>query len=338
MTPKEHVLEALARSGDGELPVSIFTQSATYGIMDRIGVSWPAAHTDPDAMCRLGSAQADLFGFESVRAPFCVTPEAERLGCTVDLGTDRRGPMVRSSPFHLDPFSGECSDPAELMSASEFPEGGRLSVIREAARLMSGSHPDHPVIIGAMAPMTIMTMLFGAESMVLGSMMQRDAIRRWVTRLYPMVRSYVDALADDGADIILLNEGSATPDVISPDMFMDLTGNDMTVTMSGFRNPWVLHICGSVEPILGDMASTGADGLSFEGSVDPSLARERAPDTALVGNVGPIDPLLTGGPDDVRRAAKRSADAGVDIIAPGCGVPPATTDANLQALRNWNMG
>jgi uroporphyrinogen-III decarboxylase len=49
--------------------------------------------------------------------------------------------------------------------------------------------------------------------------------------------------------------------------------------------------------------------------------------------------LLEGGLPDVCRAVRESLDAGVHILAPGCGLPPATPTGNLlemaRVTREW---
>jgi [methyl-Co(III) methanol-specific corrinoid protein]:coenzyme M methyltransferase len=49
--------------------------------------------------------------------------------------------------------------------------------------------------------------------------------------------------------------------------------------------------------------------------------------------------LLRGDLDDVRRAARESIAAGVGIVAPGCGLAPATPTENLlemaRVAREW---
>ncbi|MBQ2762161.1 MAG: hypothetical protein IJF47_00395, partial [Candidatus Methanomethylophilaceae archaeon] len=90
MTPKERVLAAMRKEELDRPPVAVFTQSATIGQMDATGVAWPEAHSDAKMMAKLGAAQATVFGFEAVRSSFCLTAEAERLGCMVDPGKKDR--------------------------------------------------------------------------------------------------------------------------------------------------------------------------------------------------------------------------------------------------------
>ena len=102
MTPRERVLAALRMEELDRPPVAVFTQSATIGQMEKVGVSWPDAHYDAKMMAKLGAAQAEVFGFEAVRAPFCLTAEAESLGLKVDKGRQDRTPMIKAHPFEME--------------------------------------------------------------------------------------------------------------------------------------------------------------------------------------------------------------------------------------------
>ena len=124
--------------------------------------------------------------------------------------------------------------------------------------------------------------------------------------------------------------------MIDPSMFGPLAGDGIRKVLSGCRSRTCLHICGHAAPIIGEMVSTGADSLSLEDLVDPGEAVKAVGGrAALVGNVGPVEPLLTGTAVDVADAARRAEDSGFDVIAPGCGVAPMTPDGNMLALAHF---
>jgi len=56
---------------------------------------------------------------------------------------------------------------------------------------------------------------------------------------------------------------------------------------------------------------------------------------AQPGNVGDINnpqTLLLGTPEDVYKQARYAIEAGVNIIAPECAIPPGTPLENLRAI------
>ena len=330
--PRDRVLDALSGETPEIPPVAIFTQSSTLSQMENTGSPWPLAHSDPAMMAALGSAQHRMFGFDSVRVPFCVTVEAGALGCDVSMSGRSSPPSVIPGRYSLDPLNGKMDDPSCIPQVDEFLSDPRVGCVSDSVRLLSSHLDDVPVIAGVTGPLTTLTQMVGAEGMVLGSIMCPEIVRSWSSEITVRLKAYIGLLEDSGADVILLGEASGSPDLIEPSMMMHLTG-DFLKGMSVGHSKRVLHMCGDVNPVLNDLSILGFSGLSLEGAMDPfdtvSKIGERV---ALVGNVGPVDPLLTGTPQDVLDASRRSLEAGFDIIAPGCGVPVQTTDENLRAM------
>jgi len=334
MTPRERVLAAMKQEKLDRPPVAVFTQSATIDQMDAINTYWPEAHSDAKMMCELGAAQATVFGFEAVRSSFCLTAEAEALGCKVDPGKKDRTPMLKAHPFKFDPMSGEYDEP-NLMAPEEFVKTGRPAVIIEATKLMKEKYgKDYAVIAGNTGPFTLAGHLVSTENLVFGIMMEPEKVKQWVDAVNPIVKAYCQALSDAGADIIQMSEPSASTDLLSPDMFTEYAGSYVKNSLAATKGcDTVLHICGDTAPILGHMIDTGVTGLSIEEKVDSAKAVEivggRA---ALVGNVGVVAPLLQGTPEDCAAAGKRIAEAGFNVISPGCGLSALIPGANLKAL------
>ena len=103
--------------------------------------------------------------------------------------------------------------------------------------------------------------------------------------------------------------------------------------LGSLKGHTILHICGDSAPIIPYMFDTGVDGISVEEKVPSEKAIEIANHRGcMVGNVGCAFPLFKGTPEDVAAAAKRSRDAGFNVISAGCGVPIGTPDDNIRAL------
>ncbi len=96
----------------------------------------------------------------------------------------------------------------------------------------------------------------------------------------------------------------------------------------------ILHICGDVTPIIPAMADCGFVGISIEEKVkDMAGAKAKvAGKVSICGNVSSPFVLLQGTPDKVKEAATDALKAGVDVLAPGCGIAPDTPVANLKAM------
>ena len=334
MTPRERVLAALRKEKLDRPPVAVFTQSATIGQMEALGVFWPDAHSNPKAMAKLGAGQADILGFEAVRAPFCLTAEAERLGCTVDPGKQDRTPMLKSHPFKFDPMEGEFDEPS-LMSPEEFLKGGRPAAAIEGIKLLKEAKgKEYAVIAGNTGPFTLAGHLVSTENLVFGIMMAPEEVKKWIKAVNPICKAYTQALSDAGADVIQMSEPSASTDLLSPDMFDEYAGCCLGKSLASVKGASsILHICGDTGPILNNMIATGVTGLSIEEKVDPAVAvKTVSKRAALVGNIGCVNPLLQGTPEDCYKHGKIVKEAGFDVIAPGCGLSALTKNENLKAL------
>ncbi|MCL1904553.1 MAG: MtaA/CmuA family methyltransferase [Methanomassiliicoccaceae archaeon] len=334
MTPRERVLAAMRKEKLDRPPVAVFTQSATIGQMEALNVFWPEAHSNPQMMAKLGAGQADVLGFEAVRASFCLTAEAERLACVVDPGKKDRTPMIKKHPFKFDPMMGEY-DEASLMDPAEFVKGGRPATVIEAVKLMKEQRgKDYAVIAGNTGPFTLAGHMVSTENLVFGIMMAPEEVTKWLKVVTPICKGYTQALADAGADIIQMSEPSASTDLLSPDMFDEFAGGYCKESLATVKGAYsVLHICGNTTPILNNMVATGVTGLSIEEKVDPKegvkIVNKKA---ALIGNVGVVNPLLQGTPEDCYKHGKIVKEAGFDVVAPGCGLSALIPNANLLAL------
>ena len=334
MTPRERVLAAMKQEKLDRPPVAVFTQSATVGEMENCGAAWPEAHSDAKLMAKLGAAQATYFGFEAVRSSFCLTAEAERLGCNVDPGKINSTPMIKKHPFKFDAMEDVYDEP-NLLDPEEFLKGGRPAVILEATKLLKEQYGNEYAVIGGnTGPFTLAGHMVSTENLVFGIMMNPEMVAKWIDAVNPIVKAYTQALADAGADIIQMSEPSSSTDLLSPDMFTEYSGNYVKTSLACVNGAdSVLHICGDTSEIIPLMADTGVTGISVEEKVDSADAvRIAAGRVACVGNVGVVNPLLQGTPEDCAAAAKRIAEAGFNVISPGCGLSALIKDENLFAL------
>ena len=334
MTPRERVLAAMRKEKVDRPPVAVFTQSATIGQMEALNVFWPEAHSNPKAMAKLGAGQADVLGFEAVRAPFCLTAEAEWLGCTVDPGKQDRTPMIKKHPFKFDPMVGEYDEP-KLMSPEEFLKGGRPKAVLEGIKLLKESRgKDYVVVAGNTGPFTLAGHMVSTENLVFGILMAPEEVEKWMKAVNPICKAYTQALSDAGADVIQMSEPSASTDLLSPDMFDEFAGKYLSTSLAAVKDAFsVLHICGNTEPILDNMVNTKVSGLSIEEKVDPKVGVKKVAKRAfLVGNVGVVHPLLQGTPEECFQHGRIVRDAGFDVVSPGCGLSALIKNDNLKAL------
>lgn len=336
MTPKERIYAALRQESLDRPAVAIFTQSATVGQMEKVGSAWPDAHKDAALMAKLASAQADVFGFECVRTAFCLTAETEALGARVAVEKKDAAPMIKEHPVKFDPMTGEYDELAEkLITPEEMVKTGRCKVVLDSIDILKKTHGEnYAIVAGNTGPFTIAGNLVNTENVIFGMLAAPEQVDKLVTFINPYVKAYTNALFDAGADVVQCSEPSGSTDMLAPDMFTPYVGKYVKDSLLPQKGKFtVLHICGNTLPIIPMMAETGVSGLSVEEKVDSYEAvKAAAGKVAMVGNVGSVKPLYRGTPADVEAAARKSADAGFNVVSPGCGVASKTPDANLEAL------
>jgi [methyl-Co(III) methylamine-specific corrinoid protein]:coenzyme M methyltransferase len=96
--------------------------------------------------------------------------------------------------------------------------------------------------------------------------------------------------------------------------------------------PTVLHICGDTTAGLALMESSGVDGISVDQKVDIATAVAKLEKAALIGNLDPVNMLWNQTPEAIKKESQKVLDAGVDLLAPGCGIVSKTPTVNLQAM------
>jgi [methyl-Co(III) methanol-specific corrinoid protein]:coenzyme M methyltransferase len=326
MTPRERVLSALEMKTLDRPPVVCFTQSVTVDVMEAAKVHWPEAHTDAHKMAELSCAIPKVLGLESVRMPYCLTVEAEIMGCKINLGGQDRTPMLKEHKFHED-------DPIEL--PDNIAEMGRAKVVVDAIKLAKKKvGHEYPIVVGTTGPVTIAGHLVGTEHLLMWMMVNPSEVNRFVAAAAQLERAYIKALAEAGADVIVMSDPSSSTDMMAAQMFNTFARDPIKEAFADAGDAkTVLHICGDTTPLLDNMIATGVNGLSIEEKVQPekavALVGGRA---ALVGNIGVVRPLLQGTPEDCMNEAQRVAKAGFNLVAPGCGLAARVPLANIHGM------
>lgn len=336
-TPRERFLLAMKCKEVDRPPVCGMTTTATTELMEYTNSYWPEAHKSARLMANIALGAYDFLGLESIRVPYCLSYEAEALGCTVDLGKVNSTPMVKSSPYkgNNDP-KWELPDPKDLLKL------GRNAQVAEAAELiLKEKKYDLPTLCGVTGPFTIAGHLAGTENLILWTITEPDVAKMFAKHAADYERMWLEFVETIGVDSIQMSEPTASWDMISPDMFDEFAAPNLRYVYEPLKNTMsILHICGNMLPMLPNMLSAGSTGCSLEEKTDSfeavKIANKKA---ALIGNVGVVKPLLMGTPDECRAAALHSADAGFNIISAGCGMSAMIKKENVwamvDAIRNY---
>jgi len=355
MNARERVLNVLSDVQADKTPVTCFTQVGIVEAMQKVGAPWPEAHSDPVKMATLGASLNRLAGLEAVRIPFCLTVEAEAIGCKVDMGTINRQPSIRGPAF---------GSPSQAEIDPGFLEKGRVPAVLEAIRILKKENIDAPLIVGITGPFTLSGHLVETERLVKMMRTNPTVVDDLLDKVTDASVAYSEKIAEAGADVITVNEPSAAPELIDPLSFRSTIKSRLQYLAGRIKTKKVLHICGASMPIVRDMAECGFDAISIEDKVDIAKAKETIKSGAvsrpafsvgggfggfggggfraggggppravkIAGNVSTAKTLFTGKPEEVKEEALGALKAGTDLLAPACGIAPGSPLANIRAM------
>ncbi|MGO8702961.1 MAG: uroporphyrinogen decarboxylase family protein [Candidatus Brocadiia bacterium] len=345
-TPRDRLFSALRREPVDRPPVICpggMMTMATASAMRRVGRAWPAAHSDARAMAEIVLATRDETGLECLAVPFCMTVEAEALGCTVDMGSATVLPHVAVECL-TDP--ARAGLPAGAGGLPEFDPGrsGRAPVVLEAIERLKSVCAGFPVLGGVLGPVTLAAMVMDAGLFLRLTRRDPAAAEKLIAALEPVVVRFALAQHAAGADCVTVAEPSATGEVLGGKHFEKLAAPALIRVLRALRDGGaspILHICGDLRPILPQVAliarsldappaQAGKLALSVDAMVSGRDLKAALPEVVRVGNV---DALLLQREDaaTVERVA-RAAARDFDILSPACGLVPTTPAENLQAM------
>ncbi len=328
-TARARVLAALRGERVRPVPVGAVTQSASVAQMEALGTHWPDAHFDASLMAGLAAGAHTLLGFDLVRVPFDQTIEAELLGAQVDYGDQvsncavRRHPLAAADPLPLLPDLGR----------------GRPQAVVEAIRKLRRRMAEKAAVLGGIVgPFTLVCQLLGVSTTLVDALRRPDVLRPWLHFAVKLSAEYARRQVEAGADAICVEDMSASLDLTSPAIYRDLILPAQRQLIAGIGVPVILHVCGSNTRILDLLAASGATALSLETRTDLAQAVS-CHNGGVVGGVAPVEVLLNGSVEDVRKASAACLAAGVHLLAPGCGIAPKTPTPNLREMtrvaREW---
>ncbi|RZN62064.1 methylcobamide:CoM methyltransferase MtaA [Methanonatronarchaeum sp. AMET6-2] len=325
MDVKQNLMDALKGEDVDITPVASVTQTGTEDLMERSGAAWPEAHSDPQQMFDLAYAAHELGGLEAVRMQYCLTVQAEALGAEVDMGSHGQQPSIEGHPYEENPEEFELPD--------NYLELGRIPKVIEAVEIAKEKVGDDlAIMVGFAGPTTLASHLTSTETFMKWFLTNPEKVDHVLEPATEATIQYAQALNEAGADILCVCDPVASPELLSPQMFEDKLAATLNQYADEVDAVNVLHICGDSTAILDQMVETGFEAISIEEKVDVQKAKSMANGTAIVGTVSTANTMLRGEPDEVKAEAKENLDAGIDVLAPSCGIAPGTPLEAIQAL------
>ena len=284
---------------------------------------------DVDAMVKAHIDAQRLLGCDALFASINPLHIPEAFGCSITYLTSDGADAV--------PLDISTEEEVEALRIPDAQKDGRMPLmLKVAARLAGIPHRDVPVAQVVEGPFTTCARILGVERMMRAVMKKRPMIEKLQAKVRRFLAQYGDALAQCGADGLIIADPVGSSTMVSPPLYRTMVLPELQRLIRGLKIPTILHVCGDTEPILVMMAETGANVLSLDQCMDLGKAKQHlAGRCGIAGNVDPINTLLLGTPDDVKRETLKCLSQGGKkgyILMAGCGVAPHTPVENLRAM------
>jgi MtaA/CmuA family methyltransferase len=287
------------------------------------GMTMQDFRTDPEAIARAFMQSVDQYGFDGIVVDVDTATLAGAVGVPVDFPREEparaKGVLLHSLEEVRD------LEPVDLLS---YP-GVRIWL--EAARLVKRRCGDEIFVRGNcdQAPFTLASLVRGMDGWMMDLLDpgNEELIHTLLEYCTGATVQFIRLMAETGADMVSNGDSVAGPDMVSPALFRRYALPYERRVVSASQElglPYVLHICGNTGPILGDLTTTGADGLDIDHTTDARLAQSVFESrTTFVGNMVKQKTLellniFAGNPRFILNA--------------GCAIPPHTPPENLRTM------
>ncbi len=332
MTTERELYNAAIRMEEIERPAVTSLTLITGEMFGATGISPVGLFDNPKGLAQLAKYGHDEFGFDSCEI-FNIWSHVEYLGAEVDYTADQ--PYVKKTIYTL-------NDEFQLPDMDKYLDFHKTKTsIAGVQELRKLAGPDTAVnCINSWGPLTCAGHLVGAEQIMIGMATEPEEVKRLTKFISDFnceaYKLELEAGQAECLDTLSMAEPTATGDMISPEMFEEFVQPFVKAEHSVIRSTGLssmLHICGNTTMNLPAMIACGSNAISVEQTVDPyEIVKVADNKVCMFGNVGPIQPLWQGTPEEVAAAVNKSIDAGFRMIAPGCSFVPMTPGANLKAM------
>lgn len=301
-----------------------------------IGVTMRQYREDPAIIARAHGEAAERYGTDGIVMDVDTVTLAGAVGVDVDLPEDN---PARSHGGFLKTL--EAVRDLEPVDVGANP---RVQVWVEAVRLMAKDYGQELHIRGGcdQAPFSLAASMRGMDHWLMDVAGREDeeAVHLLLEYCTGATCQFMKLMAGTGCHQLANGDSPAGPDVLSPRLYGEfaLPYEKRVAAYShelGF--PYLLHICGKTDRILGEMVEVGADALEIDYKTNVHAAHDAFKDKiTFVGNIDPSEVIARGTPELVKAKTNELLDVFADtprfILNAGCAIPADTPTENIRAM------
>ena len=337
MTGRERYINALLGKPVDRVAVGSPTSLATYQEMRRLGVEWPEAHYEAEAIALVAERSFTVHGYDTIMPYFSIINGAAALGAEIEWGEDPwefnkgTGQIISGPRMPAVSPPNPWTRPEDIVIPVDFLERRETKAVIESIRILRDRQPDAAIVGKVMGPWTLSYHMFGPQEFLINVILDPDYVHACLDRLMPASIDFANAQLEAGADAICLADHS-TGDLVRPETYRDFLMPVHQKITPEIKGPVILHCCGKTLDRMQYIKDAGFEAFHFATENNPHEAKEVVGDFKLVGNVSNFVTLLSGRPEDVAVEVQDIVSAGVDIIAPECAIPPQVVNRNVEAI------
>lgn len=331
MNPKERVLSILTGKDADRMACFSGMGSVLTASLAEYGYKFPHVHGDPEKMAKTAAFTPKATGMECAVVPYDMCVDAEALGCVMNAYEDVNQllyPTIKEKIIHSQ------EDMVNFKIPDKIWEKGRYPVVMEALRLLKDDIGDeYPIGSWLLGPFTMAGQLMDLNDLFKLVFKKPDLVNTLLSTLTDLIITMAAKYRDAGADYICIREMGATTDVLSPRNFKQVIDPHLQRIFASIEKPHILHICGSTNIVMKNMAASGADAIAIELKNDMKKSREDVGYEPLIfGNIDAYGVLVLGTPEIVEQATISAMEATVDSLWPGCDIWPEAPVANVKSM------
>jgi uroporphyrinogen decarboxylase len=271
----------------------------------------------------------ELYRPDALPIVFDLQMEAEVLGCKLQW-SDQTPPAVLTHPL---------TEGRALHELPVFDTGqGRYPLTLEALRRLKKEKGGEVAIYGLICgPFTLTLHLMG-HAVFMQMFDHPDYVKAVVGYCAGLAKKAARAYLEAGADVVAVVDPMTSQ--ISAEHFDSFVASSLDDVFNHVRalgGISSLFVCGDASRNLEKMCRTACDNISIDENIPLEKVRDftRHANKSFGGNLRLTSALLLGDEDDAKLDAIRCIDMGGGcgfVLAPGCDLPYATPEANLQAV------
>ncbi|GAB4260821.1 MAG: MtaA/CmuA family methyltransferase [Deferrisomatales bacterium] len=328
LTARERVQRVFRREPVDRMPCFSGMGMVTVQAIRKLGIRFPQVHTTAKNLAESAMASAEIFGFESVQVPYDMCTVAEALGRGTSLYEESEDILYPTVP-------NKWATLEEVEIPADFLERERMPMVDEAFGILKReSEKDGRFAVGAwvLGPFTFAGQIIELDLLLKGVKKNKEAVEAFLDKLTRLTIETAKHYESLGVDYITVREMGSGTDLLSPRMWKQLIGPNLTRIFEAIEIPTVNHICGSTDMLVELMHGCGADAISVDQKNTLAETRQKlGPEALLFGNFDPYRTLCQIEPDQVREVIRGCIDAGVDAVWPGCDLWPDVKQENVEA-------